>query len=64
MPAGHVAAIVSLKSSPSPARLAFPLRLSTPALHDLAEADAWEGVCRAAGIEPQGGRARREENRS
>lgn len=40
-----------------------PLRLSTPALHDLAEAKAWERVCRAAGIEPRS-RATREENRS
>ena len=40
-----------------------PLRLSTPALHDLAEAEAWERVCRAAGIEPRS-RATREENRS
>ena len=30
-----------------------PLRLSTPALHDLAGAEAWERVCRAAGIEPR-----------
>ncbi|MEZ0284826.1 MAG: hypothetical protein ACAH79_06280 [Thermoleophilia bacterium] len=30
-----------------------PLRLSTPALQDLAEAEAWERVCRAAGIEPR-----------
>lgn len=41
-----------------------PLRLSTPALHDLAEAKAWDRVCRAAGIEPGGDRATREENRS
>ncbi|HSJ72794.1 MAG TPA: hypothetical protein VK904_00635 [Miltoncostaeaceae bacterium] len=39
-----------------------PLRLSSPALHDLAEAKAWERVCQAAGIDPPD-RARREEHR-
>jgi hypothetical protein len=39
------------------------LRLRSPALHDLAEAAAWERVCRAAGVEPPPGRAPREEHR-
>ena len=38
------------------------LRLSSPALHDLAETQAWERICRAAGIEPPD-RAPREEHR-
>lgn len=41
-----------------------PLRLSSPALHDLAETKAWERVCRAAEIEPRSDRATRGENRS
>ena len=41
-----------------------PLRLSTPTLYALAEANAWECMCRAAGIEPRSDRATRGENRS
>jgi hypothetical protein len=39
------------------------LRLSSPALHDVAEAEAWERVCRAAGIDAPPARAPREEQR-